>query len=286
MIGMSCAQVFRCSEDLTIYITLEIPIMLTLMMKKSSDPGRFTKITFLQSIASQLWDAQVTVFMTFSRTAPNASSRNYFVMNEGARTGLPSYIYYNENTHVSTDCNPTFEDPMDDILKSFRELVLRIAIVDAVWWNSFAAATNSATNTTTLPFAQQTASYKSHQVRVLYVAQTSALVLGAVISLLGPLATMVLFWGWWKLGRDFSMNPLELVNALLVQETGAGTGTGTGKGVGMVTMAKAASNAVVNEHGHGQGHQSHWERYSQRRQQQQKQQKQRTRATARRDYSG
>ncbi|KAJ4402436.1 hypothetical protein N0V85_005306 [Neurospora sp. IMI 360204] len=141
--------------------------------------------------------------MTFIETTPE-SPRDYFVMAEPFRKGLASYIYYNEDPRDSKGCSPTFDDPMDDILKTFRELVLRLAIVDV-----------------TVP-------YRSHQVRVLYAAQIPALVLATVISLLGPLATIFLFWGWWNLGRDFSMNPLELVNALLVR--GPGTETRTGRG--------------------------------------------------------
>ncbi|KAK3340807.1 hypothetical protein B0H65DRAFT_578738 [Neurospora tetraspora] len=39
------------------------------------------------------------------------------------------------------------------------------------------------------------------------------LLLAVTVSLAGPLATMVLLWGWWRLGRSFSMSPLELANA-------------------------------------------------------------------------
>lgn len=201
---------------------------------KLSDMGSLFKIRFLAPTTSQLWNAQVTMSMTSIRE-PAESPKDYFVMAEPTRTGLASYIYYKQDPHGYEICTSTFDDPMDEILQSFRELVLRLAIVDAVGWNDFVRLNNSANNTTTLPFVQQTVGYESDQVRVLYVAHTFALVLATVISLLGPLATIFLFWGWWRLGRAFSMNPLELVNALLVREPGAESERGMGDPVSGAT---------------------------------------------------
>ncbi|KAK3501806.1 hypothetical protein B0T13DRAFT_526109 [Neurospora crassa] len=216
---------------------------------KHSDPGQLPKIEFLSQSTSQLWDAQISMAMGSIRITPE-SPREYLVMSDPLRKGLASFIYYNQEPGNYDLCSATFDDPMDDIFKSFRELVLRLAIVDAVEWNAFAVLTNSATNQTTLPLAQQTVPYQSNQVRVLYAAQIPALVLASVISLLGPLATIFLFWGWWNLGKDFSMNPLELVKALLVR----GTGMGTENGAGMGMTTNSAPDAV---NGQRQGHQNY-----------------------------
>lgn len=136
--------------------------------------------------------------MMSSRLTPE-SPKVYFVMAKPTRTGLASYIYYKEDPHDHTICSPTFDNPMDEILQSFCELVICLAIVDTMGWNAFADLSNPATNTMKLSFVQQTVDYNSHQVQVLYVAHTSALVLATVVSLLGPVATVLLFWGWWNL---------------------------------------------------------------------------------------
>lgn len=138
-------------------------------------------------------------------------------------SGVASYVYmkeYPESTLKTSAVmtGPDFDDPMDDIINSYRDIGLRMSILEAVVNN------NGQTNGTALgpyslpkPFISQSVDYVSHQARVEYQANPRALGLAVVISLLGPLATLTLFWGYWKLGRNFSMSPLELANAFLVR---------------------------------------------------------------------
>ncbi|KAK3947142.1 hypothetical protein QBC32DRAFT_224821 [Pseudoneurospora amorphoporcata] len=128
-----------------------------------------------------------------------------------AYNSLAAYLYmqeYGEDDYIS---GPDYDDPMDDIINGYREIALRMSILEAVVNNQ-----NLTRDPKEKPWISQPVDYVSHQVRVEYKANPHALALAVVISLLGPLATLTLFWGYWKLGRDFSMSPLELANSFRV----------------------------------------------------------------------
>ncbi|KAK3946752.1 hypothetical protein QBC32DRAFT_388094, partial [Pseudoneurospora amorphoporcata] len=113
---------------------------------------------------------------------------------------------------------PNFDDPMDDIINSYREMTLRMSVLEAAVSNENITSANTTTSDRyQKSWINQSVDYVNHQVRVEYKANPPALGLAVVISLLGPLATLTLFWGYWKLGRDFFMSPLELANAFLHQ---------------------------------------------------------------------
>jgi len=108
---------------------------------------------------------------------------------------------------------------MDEIVNSFREVSLRM---------SAAAAEEGlfqGQGKPDVPYSQ-TVSYMSRLEGALYKAELSNLVLAVIISLLGPVSTFALFWGWWELGRPFSLSPIEVVNAFH-QPTGDAVHTST-----------------------------------------------------------
>jgi hypothetical protein len=111
--------------------------------------------------------------------------------------GLVSSMY--GNLDPSNSGRVTFRDPMDDILNNIREITFRAAIRNA--------QDDPATSKV------QTVSYTSEASRIQYGLDVPNLIIGVVISFLGVLATVPLFWGWWTLGRAFSFSPLEMVNA-------------------------------------------------------------------------
>ena len=97
---------------------------------------------------------------------------------------------------------------MPDILNAFREVGLRMSVAAAAAGGADAPPDRLAA----LPYSQ-TVGYMSQRVGVVYRADRASLVLAVIISLLGPVATFALFWGWWALGRQFSLSPMEVVNA-------------------------------------------------------------------------
>jgi len=138
----------------------------------------------------------------------------WIVYNEG----LLANLYYPSNfTSVVTEGEAmTFNDPTDDIVNGYRELTLRMSIRAGL--EEREDLEDDSNNLT------QSVPYISRQARVQYAADRGALALAVVVSLVGPLAVLVLFWGWWDLGRKFSMSPLEVANAFLLVPHGSRSG--------------------------------------------------------------
>ncbi len=51
--------------------------------------------------------------------------------------------------------------------------------------------------------------YKNDERRTVYSTNPVYLALAVVVSLVGVLAVLPLYYGWWELGRPVSLNPLE-----------------------------------------------------------------------------
>ncbi|EAA29614.3 hypothetical protein NCU04607 [Neurospora crassa OR74A] len=118
--------------------------------------------------------------------------------------GLPCYQYFN--------------DPMNYIIDTYREIAFRMS-VRAAAGPSYDYLAGQSSSVQQLPdLMQKGIPYTLHSTQVQYAADRPALVLAVIVSLVGPMAILFLFWGWWKLGRDFSMSPLEFSNAILQQQ--------------------------------------------------------------------
>lgn len=94
----------------------------------------------------------------------------------------------------------TFRDPMATILDAVRELSFR---------SSLQAGKENASATD----ADQTVPFTGYIERAIYVTDYVYMSVGIAISILGSCAVGSTFWGWWKLGRDFSFNPMEIAKA-------------------------------------------------------------------------
>lgn len=133
-----------------------------------------------------------------------------------------------------SNCDSSYFDPTDDIINSFREIAFRMSIRAAMERNDAPEVKNG----TKKPFMQRNVMYTSAKQEAQYAADRAALGVAVVVSLLRPLATMVLFWWWWNLGRSFSLSPLEVVNAFVcdrsdygVEGNGASGEYGNGTGL-------------------------------------------------------
>ncbi|KAL0471781.1 hypothetical protein QR685DRAFT_570523 [Neurospora intermedia] len=121
--------------------------------------------------------------------------------------GLTANLYTGNWSAARSPCHQFYQDPMDDIINSYRELAFRMSVH---------AANNPGHDSLGVPLPreeQKGIPYTSHITQVQYAADIPELLLAVAVSLAGPVATMVLLWGWWRLGRNFSMSPLELAYA-------------------------------------------------------------------------
>ncbi|KAK3402795.1 hypothetical protein B0T20DRAFT_366921 [Sordaria brevicollis] len=119
------------------------------------------------------------------------------------------------STDYNEPCYQYFNDPMDYIINSYREIAFRMSVRSAADPNYDLTGEIGVRLPDTM---QKGIPYMHHTTQIQYAANRPALALAVIVSLVGPLATLFLFWGWWNLGRDFTMNPLELANAILQHE--------------------------------------------------------------------
>lgn len=97
----------------------------------------------------------------------------------------------------TTLCNLTWRDPMPDILSTMQSFALRLSL----------AAAASTTN------ASQKVPYTAHHYRNTYHTNGSVLAIATLVSLLGVLAVVPLYVGWWELGRTMTLSPVEVARA-------------------------------------------------------------------------
>jgi hypothetical protein len=102
---------------------------------------------------------------------------------------------------------------MNDIINTMREIAFRTSI---------AAASKAS-----LAGSTQSVPYNCTATQIVYVTNYSYLFIAVAISLLGVLAVISTFWGWWEDGREISVSPLEIAKAfdapLLVSADGNAT---------------------------------------------------------------
>ncbi|KAJ4019407.1 hypothetical protein NW766_003126 [Fusarium irregulare] len=113
-----------------------------------------------------------------------------------ATTGLPAAQYLTMSGLVP-GCNDTWSNPMDDVIELTRNLGFRASLQYAKF------------NTTD----KQKVTYDSGTTTLVYVTDYEKMWIAVLVSLIGIFSVLPTFWGWWELGRDVSLNPLEIANA-------------------------------------------------------------------------
>jgi len=187
---------------------------------KIPEQNQLNTIDPLRFLGSSLFDSSAN--MSF------AGSIGYQVQTKG----LLANTYMTRATGPLDDCQTTFQDPMDDILNAYREIGLRISVAQGA-----ENATPGGLAAVPPQPQQQTVPYTSVGVRVQYGVDWRNAAAAVVVGLLGPAASLLLLWGWWQLGRDFSLSPLELANVF-----------GGGPGTAADAVARAAhGNAEAEE---------------------------------------
>ncbi|CVK85995.1 uncharacterized protein FMAN_06565 [Fusarium mangiferae] len=135
-------------------------------------------------IAKSLYESQA--FMRFTgATGYDVSS-----------TGLPATQYLTMNG-TTPGCGDRWDNPMEDIIELTRDIGFRASLQYAKY------------NTTD----KQKVEYDSGTTTLVYVTNYDKMWIAIAVSLVGIFAVLPTFWGWWELGRDVSLNPLEIANA-------------------------------------------------------------------------
>ncbi|KAL8995845.1 MAG: hypothetical protein Q9169_004497 [Polycauliona sp. 2 TL-2023] len=119
-------------------------------------------------------------------------SIGYQIFNHGALSNR----YVNAADELQNlSCSMSFRDPTEDIIADIRELMFRTAIASAEAKDE-----------------QRVIAHESLETPV-YASSYRFLAIAALVSLLGWFATIPLFLGWWHIGRDVSLSPIETAKA-------------------------------------------------------------------------
>lgn len=131
-------------------------------------------------------------------------------------TGVSQLDYMRSSAGTTGDpnCNVSWADPSSDMLGAARELAFRVALKAADFANT--------TNMQPLVNRIQQQNVSIYQSKFLYLG------LALMFSLMGVLSILPMLYGWWKLGRNVPMSPLEIAKAF-----------------GVVRLDEADSNAEV-----------------------------------------
>jgi hypothetical protein len=117
------------------------------------------------------------------------ATANQYVLINGS--GTDEYGGFNPGT----SCSLYYQDPVDDLLQSARELMFRTAVAAA---NSSSTQYIQAHQTSTRPI------YESHY---------AFLAVATIVTGIAIACVSLTFHGYWQLGREFSMSPLEIATA-------------------------------------------------------------------------
>ncbi|KAI9729176.1 MAG: hypothetical protein M1834_007083 [Cirrosporium novae-zelandiae] len=113
-----------------------------------------------------------------------------------------SYLNPNLNGEFSTfyAYNMTWRDPMDDMVNAMRQIAFRTAL-------------RAAADNLTLENSTQVTEYQGNEMFTGYSSDYTYIALAVIVTLLGVIAIMPTYWGWWELGRETSMSPVEIAKA-------------------------------------------------------------------------
>ncbi|KAH8126884.1 hypothetical protein FP744_10001087 [Trichoderma asperellum] len=98
------------------------------------------------------------------------------------------------------NCTMTWSDPREDIINSVREIMFRSALAVA--------------NSTGEPIQFKQTNAQMTRVGIVYATNWTFFGVAVGVMFLEALITLVLIWGWEKLGREVSRDPFEIAKAM------------------------------------------------------------------------
>ncbi|KAK3953909.1 hypothetical protein QBC32DRAFT_337808 [Pseudoneurospora amorphoporcata] len=199
----------------------------TQIVLSSGEPGEEDiKLIYFADIGNLLWGSRThfsiawgdvtmgePIGLRWNFPTPDPGDPNGTVWSYIDYAGAASFLYERVSPNETAKaCGPAFDDPLEDILNTYRELALRLSIHEGM--RTFQEAIKAKIDPMSLE-SQQVVNYTSHQYLTEYAANWAVLAIAVTFSLLGPIAILFLFQDWYTLGRSFSFSPFELANALL-----------------------------------------------------------------------
>jgi len=140
-------------------------------------------------------------YLSNATLAYNETSGTYLAIPLGPQ----AQIYYNTNSSdyiPNLGCGFLWDDPTQDILNAFSEVLFRASFVAAYYSDGSETQVFPATQT------MDTLTYQSTHMFA---------IIGSVVLLLAVVAVSITLSGWWELGRDVSLSPLETAKAFGAQ---------------------------------------------------------------------
>jgi hypothetical protein len=118
--------------------------------------------------------------------------------------------------HEEGGCLLSFSDPTDDAMASVRELSFRTALYIASANVGIQTPQSRLQNLTRAQWEEtysQTIGGQQTTRRVIYQSQYSFLAAAVAITMLATFCVLILSLGWWHLGREVSLSPIEIAKA-------------------------------------------------------------------------
>ncbi|KIX01963.1 uncharacterized protein Z518_07902 [Rhinocladiella mackenziei CBS 650.93] len=175
------------------------------------------------------------IALAFARLFDSSIILKEDITNSGADVSVQGafaapYAQFVEGTTNDAYLNNTYASPMDELLSDIRDIMFRSSVAitehqipDYFWPDGSATETDAKSTTVPSQRVTQLGQYGIYHT----IYKTNKVILGVAVGLmtLAILATLPLYWGFWRLGRKVSLSPLEIGKAL---HNSAMIDTGTG----------------------------------------------------------
>ena len=143
-------------------------------------------------------DSWSTLSGLFQFLDPNTNITSYFLLTANPPVSIQYIITSKEENNTAFTCAITFNRPTDDIIKSFRQLMFRAGL--------YLAAANDTHN---ISMVQTTPV-------LVYQSDYSWFGVAITVMAIATFSCLIPHWGWWELGREVSLNPIETAKAFNV----------------------------------------------------------------------
>lgn len=173
-----------------------------------SDPGNLEYTKCVQNEATSNVAGGSVVSPT---TCSNSTSNPILFSND------PSVMYadkYEPTTGEDSLCGLSWHDPMPDMISKMQSLAFRTTVAMAIAPDSlFAPSLTGSTLADLRSNWTQQVSVTGYSIVSSYHVSPLLVGLGIALSLVGVAAILPLYYGFWEMGRQVSLNPLEIARA-------------------------------------------------------------------------
>jgi hypothetical protein len=172
-------------------------------------PGSHSTLGGISLAFGTLFDSEITLRSDKTNSGADISVSGPFAA---------PYAQFSVGTSNPDYLNNTYSSPVNELLSNIRDIMFRSSIaiaqesIKAYVWNTTAGGAD--TQNGTVPSQNITVPGEYRIYHTVYQTNTRMLGIGLGLMLIAVLAILPLFWGFWRLGREVSMSPLEVAKAL------------------------------------------------------------------------